>query len=367
MERTEVVIVGGGAVGTAAARALAGRGRAVTLLERGPIGHADGSSGGPTRIFRLAYDLPDYVRMARVALRAWRDLEAEAGEELLVTTGGIDIGSGARLAADALAACGEPFAWLDADATAERWPALRLAAGERALVQEDAGVCLAERTVHAQARLARARGVDVRETTAALAIAPAGDGVEVRTADATIRADVAVVAAGAWAGPLLRTVDIDVPLTPTLEQVTYLRLTTPSPLPTVIDWADDGSAAPYAVPDPTDPGAFKIALHGAGPTVDPDRDPRDADPIRRARAVDHAARRFAPHAVGGTDTCLYTRTPDEDFVLDRVGPIVVASPCSGHGFKFTPLLGDLVADLATDATPAVPLERFRLGRPALRR
>jgi sarcosine oxidase len=367
MERADVVIVGGGAVGTAAARALAGRGRAVTLLERGPIGHADGSSGGPTRIFRLSYDLPDYVRMARAALRAWRELEAEAGEDLMVTTAGIDVGSGARVAADALAACGEAFAWLDADAVAERWPALRLAAGETALVQEDGGVCLAERTVHAQARLARARGADVREATPALAIEPVGDGVEVRTADAAIRADVVVVAAGAWAGPLLATVDIDVPLTPTLEQVTYLRLTNPSPLPTVIDWTEDGSAAPYAVPDPTDAGAFKIALHGAGPAVDPDRDPRDADDVRRARVVDHAAMRFAPHTVGGTDTCLYTRTPDEDFVLDRVGPVVVASPCSGHGFKFTPLLGELVADLATGTTPAVPLDRFRLARPALRR
>lgn len=362
MERTDVAIVGGGAVGTAAALVLAGRGRAVTVFERGPIGNSMGSSGGPTRIFRLAYEHPDYVRMARAALGKWRELESEAGEDLMITTAGIDTGLGAVMAADALAAAGETFSLPRPGEVRERWPALRIADEETVLLQEDAGVCMAERTVLAQARLAEERGARILEGATVEAIVPGADGAEVRTADGAVQAEVVIVAAGAWAGGLLPQVGLELPLVPTLEQVTYLRLDDPSPLPTIIDWVEGGVASPYAVPDPTEPGSFKIALHLSGPPIDPDADARTPDPVREATAVAHAASRFAPHSVGETVTCLYTRTPDEDFVLDRVGPIVVASPCSGHGFKFVPLLGELVADLATGSRPAIDLTRFRSDR-----
>lgn len=334
MHDADVIVIGGGAAGASAAHSLAARGRSVILLERAAIGHAGASSGGPTRIFRLAYDRPDYVRMARAALARWRSLEEEAGEPLLITTGGVDVGSGAAKAADALGAAGEAYSWMRGDEVSARWPGLRLRADER--------------------------GVDIREGTQVRSVRAVGDGVEVIADDATLTAPVAVVAAGAWTRSLLP--ELALPLVPTLEQVTYLELEEDLACPAFIDWTPDAVATPYAVPDPTTPRHLKVALHVSGPAIDPDRSSREPDPVRIDRATTHARERYAPHRVLATETCIYTMAPDEDFVLDRRGPIVVASPCSGHGFKFTPLIGDLIADLATGDAPAVPLAAFAIAR-----
>jgi sarcosine oxidase len=362
----DVIVVGAGAMGTATARSLAERGRSVLLLERFEIGHARGSSGGPTRIFRLSYDHPDYVRMARSALAEWRELEARAGEPLLITTGGLDVGEGARSNAAALEAAGERFEYLSAEAITERWPGLRLPPGTEAFVQEDGGVCMAERTVRAQARLAEEGGATILSGTTVEVIHVTGTGAEARTPDSTYRADVVVLTAGAWAVPLLVGAGHPLPLVPSLEQVTYFELEEPSPLPTVIDWTIDGAHTPYVVPHPEEPGAFKVAVHRSGPSVDADARSFEPDPARVAAVTAYAADRFAPHhATGITDTCLYTNTPDEDFVLDRRGPLVVGSACSGHGFKFTPLIGRILADLATAQPAPIPIERFLMGRLAL--
>jgi sarcosine oxidase len=355
----DVVVVGGGAIGTSAARWLATRGRRTLLLERFEIGHGRGSSGGPTRIFRLTYEHPDHVRMARRALVEWRRLESEAGETLLTTTAGLDLGAGGRSSAEALGAAGEAFTYLPDEAVVERWPALRLEPGTEAFVQEDGGVCLAERTVRAQARLAVEAGATIREGTVVERIVATGTGAEVHADGEAIRAPVLVVTAGPWAGDLLRTAGIDLPLVPSLEQATYFALEDPSALPTVIDWTMDPPRTPYTVPDPESPGRFKVALHMTGPSVDADDRSFEPDPERVRRVTEYAGRRFAPHrAEGGTDTCLYTNTPDEDFVLDRRGPVVIGSACSGHGFKFVPLIGRILADLATAQPAPIPIERF---------
>jgi sarcosine oxidase len=359
----DVIVVGGGAMGTSAARWLAKRGRDTLLLERFSIGHARGSSGGPTRIFRLTYEHPDYVRMARRALDEWRALEADAGERLMITTAGLDVGEAGRASAEALEAAGEPFEYVTPDAVAERWPAIRLEAGMPAFVQEDGGVCMAERTVLAQARLARERGATILEDMAVERIEATGTGAVVHTPGASYRAPVVVVTAGPWAGGLLRTAAIDLPLVPSFEQVTYFALDEPSALPTVIDWSVNPPRTPYTVPDPERPGSFKIALHMSGPSVDADARSFEPDPERVAKVTAYAATRYGPHhADGGTDTCLYTNTPDEDFVLDRRGPVVIGSPCSGHGFKFTPLIGRILADLATAQPAPMPIERFLSAR-----
>ena len=164
-ETFDAIVVGGGVMGTATARELARRGRSTLLLERFTFGHARGSSGGPTRIFRFTYEHPDYVRMAGPALDAWRELEDVSGERLLYTTGGIDIGKGGRRSADALEAAGAPFTWLTPEATTERWPGLVIAPGTPVLLQDQGGVCMAERTVRAQARVAAEAGATVLEGT----------------------------------------------------------------------------------------------------------------------------------------------------------------------------------------------------------
>lgn len=362
----DVIVVGGGAMGTAAARTLAERGRSTLLLERFEIGHTRGSSGGPTRIFRLAHEDPQDVRMARLALDAWRELEDRAGERLLVTTGGVDLGPEVPAIAAALEAAGVPAERVPAESLTERWPGLRLPVGD-ALVQEDAGVCLSAKTLRAQARLAARAGATILVNRAVTAIRADGFGVEVRTEEATYHATIAVVAAGAWTRGIVAQTGLELPLVPTLEQVTYFELEEPAPMPVLIDRAHGGPGrSAYMVPDPDRPRSFKVALHHAGPTVDPDAGPFGADADREAIVAAYARERFAAHhPTGASDACLYTTTPDDGFVLDRRGPLVIGSACSGHGFKFTPLIGRILADLATAQPAPMPIERFLATRSAL--
>ena len=154
---------------------------------------------------------------------------------------------------------------------------------------------------------------------------------------------------------------------PTLEQVSYYRLDTPSPLPTIIDYTIDGAIDHYAVPHPTQMGSFKLGLDHAGPIVDPDTRSFEPDPERLARAETWGRSRFRSMIpTEPPETCLYTNTPDNDYVLDRIGSVVVGSACSGHGFKASPMVGTILADLATGSSSGVALGRFLASRPALR-
>jgi sarcosine oxidase len=367
VERVDVAIVGGGPMGLAAARALGSRGRSAIVFERFRVGHANGSTAGTTRNFRLTYHDPLYVRMARLALEAWRALEDEAGLELLRTVGGLDVGDATDTAAEALRSAGEAFERPGADDVAARWPTLRFAPDARFLWQADGAIIRSRDAVAALARLAIGHGADVREGTAVRLIRPAGDAVEVVTDhDEVVRAPAAIVAAGAWTPALVRGCGVEVALQPTLEQSTYVEIDAHR-LPTVIDWAASLDEPPYLVPDPFEPGLVKAGIHRSGPPVDPDARSFEPDPVREERTMSWLRGILSTRAaLRGTETCLYTIAPDDDFVLDRVGPVVVASPCSGHGFKFTPLVGEILADLATGAAPTAPLDRFRLGRRALR-
>ena len=354
----EIIVIGGGAMGTAAARILAERGRNTLLLERFEIGHAHGSSGGATRIFRLAHEDPEDVRMAQLALEAWRDLEDRAGESLLHPTAGIDIGLGVDDVASALEASGVPATRIRGAAANERWPALRLPSDVDVLVQESAGVCMATRTVRAQARLAAQAGATILTNRLVRRMEADGFGVEVSTQDESYHATIAVLTAGAWSPRILEQMGHPLPLTPTLEQVTHFQLEEPAPMPVMIDRTAHRARSTYTVPNPEDPGSFKVALHHAGPPVDPDERSHDPDPERVTAVVAYAGARFGPHSTGATETCLYTNTPDLGFVLDRRGPLVIGSACSGHGFKFTPLIGRILADLATAQPAPMPIERF---------
>jgi sarcosine oxidase len=234
-------------------------------------------------------------------------------------------------------------------------------------VQEDGCVCLADRTVRAAARVAQASGAELREHTAVERIADHDAFAEVVVDGGAIRASAVVVTAGAWAGGLLAGAGIDLPLVPSLEQVSYYRLESPSPLPTLIDYTGDDGTDRYAVPHPLDAGSFKLGLDHTGPAVDPDARSYEPDPDRLAQVEAWGRRRFAQLIpTDPPETCLYTNTPDNDYVLDRVGAIVIGSPCSGHGFKASPIVGEILADLATGATPPVPLDRFSRSRRTLR-
>ena len=369
VERPDVVIVGGGVMGTAAARALSSRGRAVVLLERFTFGHGSGSSGGPTRNFRLTYHDPLYVRMAREALGRWRRLEADAGVELLRVVGGLDVGEATNLSAAALEASGEAFERPSAAEVADRWPALHFDGVSAFVYQPEGAILRADEAIGTQARLARVAGAELREHTVVDALHPSGDGVEIVTSHGeVIRAPAAIVAAGAWAAPLLEGAGIQLSLRPTLEQSSHFDAGEEgSSVPTVIDWDSAPQQPPYMVPNPFRVGEIKVGAHLSGPVIDPDARSFEPDADREAQSAAWVGEHLASRpSLVRTETCLYTTTPDEDFVIDRIGPLVIGSPCSGHGFKFAPLIGEVLADLATGEQPSVPLDRFRMDRPGLR-
>jgi len=373
VRHVDAIVVGGGVLGAASAWALAEKGRETILFEQFELGHVHGSSHGPSRVFRLAYPQPEYVRLARQALGSWRRLEDAAGESLLLTTGGLYTGGWAEACGAALASGGVPRAWLPAAEAAERFPAMSFAGLDRVLWQEDGGICLAGRAVSALARLARDRGVEVREREEVEHVLLDDRGIMVVTPSERVTAPVVVVAAGPWAGGLLSQLAIELPLRPAFTQVSYFEPSAGQPpvsLPTYVesDLEDVGlGRGGYWIPPHGGQTEIRVGAGAPGRTVDPARSPFNPDPERLQRDTEFVARRlpgFSTNPVA-TETCLYTMAPDGDFVLERVGAVVICSCCSGHGFKFAPRIGELVAELATGESRNAPSERFALARFAL--
>jgi sarcosine oxidase len=352
----DIVVVGAGIDGVATARALAGGALTVLLLEQFELGHARGSSHGTSRIHRLNYGDERFVRLAQAAGDAWRVLEEERGVQLVERVGVLDLGPAAPATARALAACGVPYETLSADEVAGRWP-LRLQAGETATYQRDGGFVYADRAHAALLAAALEGGVELRERSAVEALALGRGSVHLSVGGGDLTAGAVVVTAGAWAPGLLDPVGIDLPVVPTRETVVYVDLPEAETLPPVIDYggvprpgeggiARAGNSA-YALAAPG--RGLKAGLHHAGPVAVPD-DASAPDESVAARAAGWVARRYteagAPQA---SETCLYTNTADESFVLERHGRIVVGSACSGHGFKFAPVVGRTLAALAREA------------------
>lgn len=335
----EVAVVGGGVMGSAAAWSLAGRGREVLLLERHAIGHALGSSHGDARVWRHSYDAPGWVRTMAEALPLWRRLEAERDEVLLTTLGSLDVLPPAANA-QALEAAGVPYELVPGAEAMRRYPSVALSPRAEVLIQPDAGFVAAERAWLGLAEAARARGAEVREHTAVERLAVGDDGARLDLGGETIEARTVVVTAGAWSRGLLEPLGIPLDVRVTREVPVFFSLDGPTP-PIVVEWR----APPfYALPSPD--FGLKAAQHGAGPEIAPDdrAGPQEAAVEAVTRWV---ADRFpeAHHAPHHAETCLYTSTDDERFVLERHGPVVVGSACSGHGFKFAPWVGERIADL----------------------
>jgi monomeric sarcosine oxidase len=369
--RADLIIVGAGLAGSAAAWAASARGLNVVVLEAFEPGHRNGSSHGSARIFRRAYPDPLYVRMTGAAGELWRQLEDQAGERLLTLTGGLDFGAkrNPALLHEVLTSCGVPAELLESAAAAERWPYFDFADAGQVMFHADSGVLDSRNAMAAMLRLAAANGADIRFSTPVTRLepAPAGDGAVAHTDSGALTAPVIAVAAGAWLAPLLEGVVELPPLAVTQQQVFHfapVRTPAPADAPWPIFVHKDGTDDCYGLPGGRDgqvPGAIKIGEHGGyRTTTAADRD-FVVDPAARARVAGFVAARIPGLTTSPVNevSCLYTWTANEDFILDRHGPFVVASPCSGHGAKFAPLLGEIIADLA--AGKPAPDPRFTLA------
>jgi sarcosine oxidase len=367
----DVAVIGAGLTGTAAARELTARGHSVLLLEQYAVGHERGSSHGSSRIYRRAYADPVYVDLTGRAADEWDRLEDESGVILRTPTGGLDAGAGREQEMyDAMRAQGVEATLLPAAAVAERWPGIALD-GE-VCFHPDAGHLDADLTVATLLDLALHGGAELREHTPLTHIEPVADGLLVHHPSGHDRVGSVVVASGAWLPELLGGLAVE-PQLPAVEvrqvEVFHHRHHDPDARwPTLVH---DSDVELYALGSGSDGGpgpAYKIGQYDSDhATTASSRDGVIDDRPRRA------VRSFVERHLPGLDprpfsekSCLFTVTSDEDFVLDRArtrgGSVVIASPCSGHGAKFAPLVGVLVSDLVEGAAPH-PRFAFRGSAP----
>lgn len=373
MQHYDTIVIGVGGMGSAALWQLARRGQRVLGLERFDLGHAMGSSHGQNRIIRLAYfEHPDYVPLLRRAYAVWRETERLAGEQLLFVTGGLDAGPGdGRIVAGSRAACRAhdlPHEELSAAEIRRRFPGYRLPDDYAAIYQPDGGFVASERAILAHAALAIAAGATIRARERVLAIEPASGHVTVVTDRGRYEAGRVIVSAGAWISdlvPALRSKAVPERQVLGWFQPREPRLFAPDVFPVSNMETELGQF--YQFPVWSVPG-LKIGRyhhrHETGHANALSREPDAAD----EELLREAIRAYFPDADGPVlrlTTCLFTNTPDEHFVIDAMPDhpeIVIASPCSGHGFKFASVIGEILADLATTGTSLMDISLFRIDR-----
>jgi sarcosine oxidase len=359
-EHYDVIVIGLGGMGSAAAFHLAKRGRRTLGLDAYGRGHKNGSSHGTTRIIREAYfESPEYVPLVQRAYALWRELEAQSGRRLLTITGGLNIGApdsefvvGSRASAIQHHL---PYEELSPSAVAARFPGFRLSDDLVAVYEPHAGILQPEECVFAHLDLAAAFGAEIHHNEPVRRWTADGDGVRVETDAGTYTADRLVIAAGPWASEVLS--DLRLPLEVWRIVNVHFAPTAPERFgpeqcPVYLMQVPEGDYYGF----PSLPGeGMKIGRHEIGEVTTPRTIRRDVDPgeIAMLRAL---LDRYLPGASGDvlwTLTCMYTNTPDRHFVLDThpAHPnVVYGCGFSGHGLKFASAIGEVLADLATDGT-----------------
>ena len=378
MAAPDVIVLGLGGAGSAAAAHLAARGASVLGLEQFTPAHALGSSHGDSRVVRQAYfEDPAYVPLLLRAYELWEDLDA-SDPGILTITGGLMVGRpDSHTVAGSLASAREhglPHEVLDAAQIRERFPAFAPSDDMVALFEERSGFVRPERTVLEHVRRAKAAGADLRFGEKVVGWTATDRGVTVRTADATYDAGHLVVAAGAWAPQVLA--DLGLPLTVErrvmhwFEPVGGIEPWQVGRHPVWI-WEESPAVQSYGFPAYGDPAeGVKVALYGGrepDERVDPDALDREVHTDEVARLADHLATRLP--ALPGRHlrgvACMYTSAPDEHFVVARDpghATVTLGVGFSGHGFKFVPVLGEVLADLALDGTTRHPVALFDPSR-----
>lgn len=382
MQRADYVVVGAGLAGAATAWRLAASGHDVAVLERDVPASAAGSSHGSARIFRYAYADPFYAAAVAEAKKLWDGLEAAADQQLLTSCGAVDYGAGRspRELAAVLDGIGVEHSLLSGEEASERWPGLVF--DTDVLWQPGAGVIDAESTVNAMVGLAVAAGARLHNSWVLQNIARHGSGYRLTSKTGeTFDAGHVVVSVGGWLPQVLQTLALPSSFTAALPRITvrqeqafhfpYRDQATAPSWPTIIH--NNNAIEVYALPGGRDAGfaGQKVAEYNGGGVIGSAAEQSGlVDPDNRERVTDYV-RRYLPGLEPtpyAETTCLFTNTPDGEFIIDRVDGITVLSPCSGHGAKFAPLIGQWAADLATAPQASiragmspVPL-RFRPSR-----
>jgi sarcosine oxidase len=373
----EYIVLGLGGFGSAAAYWLSRRaGGEVLGLEQFELGHVRGESQDHSRIIRLSYHTPGYVELAKHAYQAWAEVERDSKEQLILRTGGLDFAP--RVSAipltnysDSMAAAGVAYESLDAREIMRRWPQFRVGDDIHGLYQSQSGIAMAARGNAAHQRMAREHGGALRDRVTVGAICPLDGEIELLVDGVPHRCSRLVITAGAWSNAALAPFGVQLPLAITQEQVTYFASSRvadfqPDRFPIWI-WMDDPCFYGFPVFGEAGPKAGQDA---GGREVTTDTRSFEPDPAALQRVQDFLAK-YIPTALGPiiyTRTCLYSLTPDRDFVIDAVPehPQVLVAIGGGHGFKFASLIGRILSELAIDGSTGHDLEPFQIDRPILR-
>jgi sarcosine oxidase len=351
-------------MGSATAWQLARQGKEVTVLEQFGLAHNRGSSHGSTRIFRLSYRTSLYTDLAARALTDWRELEADANQKLLEQNGQLD--HGYQEAIDEIAASldrhNRPYERMNASEAHARWPGMNFE--DHVIYSPDGGRCFADETVTTLINRSKELGAQVHFDTPALSVELDGNFAIVETANQTWRTPSLVVAAGAWVdkliGNIVKLPDLIVDAGQPAHFQPIASLAAESYWPSFLHHGANGrggsplEASAYGVYSPGE--GFKVGTWSDRKAIDPDNRDFAISQHHLSEMKEYVSHWFPGLAVDSAvaTTCLFTNTPEEDFILDRRGPITVCSPCSGHGFKFVPTIGKIAAELATGGQQRTP-------------
>jgi sarcosine oxidase len=372
----DYIVLGLGGIGSGAAYWLARQAGAEVLgLEQFELGHERGGSHDHSRIIRLSYHTPTYVRLAQQAYQCWAEVEAEAGEKLLVKTGGLDLWPEASLIspdnyAHSLAACQVPFERLDAAEIMRRWPQFQLTDDIQGLYQAESGIAPATKCTATHQRLARQHGATLLERQPVVALHEQGGEITVETETRRYRCGKLIMANGAWSNHSLAHFGLSLPLTVTQEQVTYfaspdLAAFGPDRFPVWI-WMDEPCFYGFPVYGET---GVKVSQDVGGEEVTVESRTFTPNPAILQR-VEGFLHRYLPGILGPTlysKSCLYTMPPDRDFVLDALPgrPHCLMAIGAGHAFKFASVLGRILSELAGQGHTSSPIDPFKIDRPLL--
>ena len=366
----DAIVIGAGGMGSATAYHLAKSNANVLVLEQFQRGHTLGSSHSPTRIIRFFYDKAFYTELMKTAYAEWRDLESASGKRLLFITGSVCLGAKGNpyghAVRQSMDAAGIESEWWRASQLAERFPQFQVSKDMDILWQKDTGFLYASECVATHLQLAEQHGATLREGTTVTDINWQADVPTVRTESEQFHGRKVVVTAGAWTGKLLS--ELNLPLTVTKQQVCYYEPTDtnafqPERFPVFTEATADGEFL-YGLP--AFGAGVKMARHGRGQSVFPDTCERTPDTDYIAH-IDAYVQERVP-ALGKTthaEVCLYTETPDEDFIIDahpHCPDVLIAAGFSGHGFKFCSLVGRIMNELALNGETDFDLHPFRIDR-----